>query len=316
MPRGSWNWGFVCHQVIAALSRGDYPAANAVLATLERDTQTQLPRLPAERGPPVTVLVGSSSVEQFREAIYPKIKQYNSALVYNRDGKQRRERYDKNHLVPFGEYVPFFQTKFLGIDLHWLYRWLNKLSPFSYGGKKDYSFTPGSKLTAFKLETETGTYYFGVPICYEDATPPVIRRFAWNGAQRRVDFLVNISNDGWFLHSNELPQHLAICVFRAVENRVGIARAVNTGISGFIDPNGRIYSVVEKNGRSVGAGIVGYDIQPMYLDRRASLYGRLGDWFAVACVLLSAVLWLGAMFERWVLTAKARIAVLLRKGSK
>ena len=315
-PRGSWNWGVACHQAISALARGDYPAVNAVIARLERESQTRLPRLPAERGPAVTVLVGSSAIEQFREAVYPQIKQYNSALVYDRDGQQRRQRYDKIHLVPFGEYVPFRQAKFLGFDLHWLYRWLNRLSPFSYGGKKDYSLTPGSKLTAFELATASGTYRFGVPICYEDATPDLIRRYVWAGARRRVDFLVNISNDGWFLHSNELPQHLAICALRAVENRVGIARAVNTGISGFIDPNGRIYSLVEKDGRAFGPDIIGYDVQPVYLDQRSSLYGRFGDWFAMTCVLLSAVLWLGAVFERWVLAAKHRLALLLGKAGK
>jgi apolipoprotein N-acyltransferase len=314
-PRGSWNWGYACHQALSALARGDYAAVNAVIAGLERDTRKPLPRLPAEKGPSITVLVGSSSIEQYPEAIYPKVKQYNSALVYDRDGTQRRERYDKIHLVPFGEYVPFRQTKFLGFDLHWLYRWLNSLSPFSGGGKKDYSLTRGQQVTAFKLDTEKGEYSFGVPICYEDATPYLIRRFVWDGPRRRVDFLVNISNDGWFLHSYELPQHLAICAFRAVENRVGIARAVNTGISGFIDPNGRIYSVVAQDGRTFGAGIVGYDIQPMYLDHRSSFYGRFGDWFALTCVALSVVLWLGAVFERWVLAAKHRIADLLGKVS-
>jgi apolipoprotein N-acyltransferase len=315
-PRGSWNWGFACHQAVSALARGDYPGVNKVIDRLERETQSTLPHLPAEPGPPTTVLAGSSAIEQFKDAVYPRIKQFNSALVYDPDGTQRRERYDKNHLVPFGEYVPFFQAKFLGLDLHWLYRWLNKLSPFSFGGKKDYSLTPGTRLTVFKLQTANGTYNFGAPICYEDATPDLIRRYVWDGPRRRVDFLVNISNDGWFLHSDELPQHLAICAFRAVENRVGIARAVNTGISGFIDPSGRIYSLVEKNGRAVGPGIIGYDIQPVYLDRRGSVYGRTGDWFAGACLLLSAALWLGAIFERWVLAAKHRISALLGKAGK
>ncbi len=313
-PRGSWAWGYACHQAISALARGDYQEANAVIAKLEQDARTVLPRLPETSGPPVAVLVGASSIEQFPEAIYPKTRQYNSALVYDRDGTQRRQRYDKNHLVPFGEFVPFFQARFLGFDLHWLYRWLNKLSPFSYGGTKDYSLTPGHELTAFELAAEAGTFRFGVPICYEDATPYLIRRFVWDGPRRRVDFLINISNDGWFLHSNELPQHLAICAFRAVENRVSIARAVNTGISGFIDPNGRIYSVVTKDGRSFGTGIIGYDIKHVYLDRRSSFYGRFGEWFAGLCLLLSAVMWLGAVFERWVLAAKNRISALLRKA--
>jgi apolipoprotein N-acyltransferase len=315
-PRGSWTWGLACHQAVSALARGDYAGVNKVIERLERETQSSLPLLPAEPGPPTTVLAGSSAIEQFKDAVYPRIKQFNSALVYDPDGTQRRERYDKNHLVPFGEYVPFFQAKVWGIDLHWLYRWLNKLSPFSFGGKKDYSLTPGTRLTVFKLHTATRDYTFGTPICYEDVTPDLIRRYVWDGPRRRVDFLVNISNDGWFLHSAELPQHLAICAFRAVENRVGIARAVNTGISGFIDPSGRVYSLIEKDGQAVGPGIIGYDIQPVYLDQRASIYGRTGDWFAIACVLCSAALWLGAVFERWVLAAKHRLSALLGRGGK
>ena len=125
---------------------------------------------------------------------------------------------------------------------------------------------------------------------------------------------MNISNDGWFLHSHELPQHLAICVFRAVENRVGIARAVNTGISAFIDPNGRIYSRVRTDGRDFGPGVVGYDVQRVYLDRRGSFYGRTGDWLALACLGLAGILWLGAVFERWILALRHRILLLLRRG--
>lgn len=323
---GSWAWGVTCHRALSAFTRGDYSAVNAIISNLERDLQKlaaarpemnvpkTLPRLPTEGGPPVTALVGAVSLDQFPEATYPKVRYYNSALLYDADGNQRRPRYDKNHLVPFGELVPFRQAKWLGFDLHWLYRWLNKLSPFSRGGQVEYSLTPGAELTVFELATPTGSYRFGVPICYEDATPYVIRRFVWDGGRRRVDFLVNISNDGWFLHSHELPQHLAICVFRAVENRVGIARAVNTGISAFIDPNGRIYSRVRTDGRDFGPGVVGYDVQRVYLDRRGSFYGRTGDWLAVACLGLAGILWLGAVFERWILALRHRILLLLRRG--
>jgi apolipoprotein N-acyltransferase len=322
---GSWEWGNTCHQAVSAFARGDYRAVNKIIADLEyrlehagalRDVFTAalpLPRLPAT-GPPVTTLVGAVSYEQFPEAKYPKVKQFNSCLMYDRDGAQRRQRYDKNHLVPFGEYVPFRQARFLGFDLHRLYRALNKLSPFSDGGKQEYSLTPGSELTVFTLDTPEGSYRFGTPICYEDTTPYLVRRFVWDGSHRRVDFLVNVSNDGWFLHSNELPQHLAICAFRAVENRVAIARAVNTGISGFIDANGRITSVVaDAQGRTFGPGIIGYDLHTVGLDQRGSLYGRFGDWFARLCLLCSAALWLSAVFERWVLAIRHRLVILLRK---
>jgi len=339
-----WVYSRLSHHAISAFARADYPAVNVVISELEEELRkiarlrpewelpTELPRLPAEGGEPATTLVGAVSIEQFPEATYPKVKRYNSALVYDADGEQRPKRYDKHHLVPFGELVPF-----RGGRLHWLYRWLNSLSPFSDHGRIEYSLTPGDEFTVFDLETKDGTRRFGVPICFEDTTPYVIRNFVWDGGERRVDFLVNISNDGWFhrplaspspawhqrlirpflewfWQSSELPQHLAICTFRAIENRISIARAVNTGISGFIDPNGRIRSLVERDGKRFGRGVFGYDIQRVYLDDRFSFYGRFGDWFALLCLGLTTILWLGAVFERWVLAAKQRIAAFLAKG--
>ncbi|MGE0480844.1 MAG: apolipoprotein N-acyltransferase [Phycisphaerae bacterium] len=304
----TWAFGKRCHAATAALARGDYHEVNELLATWERLLQqaararperrypTQLPRLP-ESGPPVTVVVGAVSLDIFPQNTYPKSKRYNSALVYDPSGEQRRTRYDKVHLVPFGEYVPFRYGRF-----QWLYRWLNRLSPFSEGGTYEYSLTPGSEFRVFELPVGGRVYRFGTPICYEDVMAYVSRRFAWDErGEPRVDFLVNISNDGWFLHSSELPQHLAICAFRAIENRVGVARAVNTGISGFIDPNGRIYSVVERDGRAWGGGVIGYRVDHVYLDDRRSSYGRLGDWFAILCLMLTGVLWFDAVGTRWIL---------------
>jgi apolipoprotein N-acyltransferase len=313
----AWQWGKLSHNATSAFARGDYPAVNEVIARLEsalnaerdeRQPEWHLPRLPAEGGPPVTVVLGSVSLEILPEEAYPNRKRFNSALVYDKDGRQRRARYDKIHLVPFGEFVPFRNARFLGIPLHWLYRLLNRLSPFSYDGTYEYSLWAGDEYTVFNLDFDEQTARFGVPICYEDVMPYVCRNFVWEGRRRRVDFLVNISNDGWFLRSAELPQHLSSCVFRAVENRVGIARAVNTGISGFIDPNGHMYSLVEKDGRTYGPGTVGYRIQPVKLDHRTSCYGRLGDWFAIVCLLGTAALWVGAVVTRWIFALRKRLA--------
>jgi apolipoprotein N-acyltransferase len=291
---------------------------NAVIRELEtrlRQSQSRrlpeggLPRSAAESGPPVTAVMGSLSIELFPEATYPKQKKFNSALVYDRDGVQRRERYDKIHLVPFGEVVPFRNARLAGFDLHWLYRLLNSLSPFSDGGKAEYSLWPGERLTVFQVAAAGRTWRFGTPICYEDVMPYLVRDYVWGGGERRVDFLLSISNDGWFLHSAELPQHLAACVFRAVENRVGIARAVNTGISGFIDPSGAAYSLVQRDGVSLGAGIVGFSVDRVRVDQRASLYGRSGDWFASLCLVATALLWLGAILTRWVFAIRRRWVV-------
>lgn len=314
----TWQYGKLCHKATSAFARGDYAAVNEVIARFERElnapgphrqSTVQLPRLPAEGGPPVTLIVGSVSLEILPEEIDPGQKRFNSALVYDKNGRQRRERYDKIHLVPFGEFVPFRNARFAGIRLHWLYKFLNRLSPFSFGGTFDYSLWPGDQYTVFTLSVDGQAARFGVPICYEDVMPYVMRNFAWDGGRRRVDFLVNISNDGWFLRSDELPQHLAACVFRAVENRVGIARAVNTGVSGFIEPSGQVYSLVEKNGRTYGPGTVGYRVAIVKLDGRASVYGRFGDWFAILCVLCTSALWGGAIVTRWVFALQKRLAV-------
>jgi apolipoprotein N-acyltransferase len=319
-----WRYDKLCHEATSAFARGDYPAVNEVIARFENELnrpradgapKVELPRLPAEGGPPVTLVVGSVSLEVLTAEAYPDQKRFNSALVYDKNGRQRRERYDKIHLVPFGEFVPFRNARFLGISLHWLYRFLNRLSPFSRGGTWEYSLWPGDEYTVFNLDGDGKPARFAVPICYEDVMPYVIRNFVWDGARRRVDFLVNISNDGWFLRSDELPQHLASCVFRAVENRIGIARAVNTGISGFIDPSGHMYSLVEKDGRTYGPGTIGYRIAALKLDHRTSFYGRFGDWFAILCVLGTSALWVGAILTRWVFALQRRLAARrARKG--
>lgn len=304
------------HTATSAFARGDYAAANEVIAHLESRMKPEalrdlpggeLPRLPAGGGPATTLVVGSTSLDVNPDETYPKKRKYNSALIYDPDGQQRPERYDKTHLVPFGESVPFRNSTILGFDLHWLYRLLNRLSPFSEGGKIEYSLWSGTKFTVFRLNYDGKTASFGTPICYEDVMPYVIRNYVWDGPQRRVDFLVNISNDGWFLHSAELPQHLAICVFRAIENRVSIARSVNTGVSGFIDPNGRVYSLVNAEGRTQGPGIVGFQLDHVLLDSRASVYGQYGDVFAGVCLALASILWLGAILTRWVLGLYLRL---------
>lgn len=330
----SWAFGKRCHEATSAFAAGDYPRVNLVIAYFESlhnrvnpDNQVRLPRLPAAGGPPTPLIVGSVAIDVLPESTYPSSKRYNSALKYRADGTQLRERYDKKHLVPFGEIVPFRNAEFLGISFHWLYNLLNALSPFSNGGTVDYSLWPGEDYTVFQLRTratptadtqsatapQARTYRFGVPICYEDVMPYICREFSWQDGRRRVDFLINISNDGWFLYSDELPQHLAICVFRAIENRVGIARAVNTGISGFIDPNGRLYDLVEEPNRRYGRGVIGYRVAPVMIDDRTPIYGLVGDLFARLCLLGASALWFAAVITRWVFALRKWILHRFRR---
>ena len=221
---------------------------------------------------------------------------HNSAYIFAPDGSPP-QRYDKVHCVYFGEVVPFRYGR-----LRFVYLWLEPRMPFSEEGY-EYSIEPGTEFKTFSMTARSDpqrVYRFGVPICYEDVMPYVSRRFVTDPqtGDKRVDFLLNISNDGWFVHSNELPQHLAICALRAVENRVGIARAVNTGISGFVDPDGRIHDLVQENGRSHGPGIRGYSVARVGVDSRHSFYSRTGDVLAVLCALLSLLLFIDYLVVR------------------
>lgn len=301
VPAGAYNYGRLCDEAVSAFARGDYARTNHVLEYFEKREGRSISRLPEHGGPPTTLVVGSTSIVVFPNNVYPPSERYNSALVYDSDGRQRQERYDKVHLVPFGELVPFRYGR-----LHRVYRWLNALSPFSDGGRVEYTLTPGRELTVFDLPN-VAHGRFGTPICYEDVMAYLVRRYVWGGGARRVDFLVNISNDGWFLHSDELSQHLAISTFRAIENRVSIARAVNTGISGFIDPNGRILECVQRDGVTQGPGIIGYAVRDMPIDSRAPLYGRIGDSFAFVCVGLTSIAWVAAVSQRWVWALRLRL---------
>ena len=136
-----------------------------------------------------------------------------------------------------------------------------------------------------------------MPICYEDVMPYVSREFVCDESNnKRVDMLLNISNDGWFGRGIQQPQHLAICSFRAVENRVGIARSVNTGNSAFIKPNGMIYGF-PRDPNETWPGAMGYAVEEVYLDSRTSFYSMYGDWFAWACAIIALVLFI----DYWVL---------------
>ncbi len=221
---------------------------------------------------------------------------HNSAFIFAPDGSPP-QRYDKIHCVYFGETVPFRYGR-----LRFLYWWFNQRMPFGYGGY-EYSLTPGTEFKVFSMRGRSPgdrEFRLAVPICYEDVMPYVSRRFVTDpqtGA-KRVDLLLNISNDGWFGHTNEHPQHLAICAFRAVENRVPIARAVNTGISGFIEASGRIHDLVTTDGRSRGPGVTGYAAATVQIDRRHSLYSRVGDLFAIVCGLLTVLIYVDYVIVR------------------
>jgi len=203
---------------------------------------------------------------------------YNTAFYYDRHGKYVN-RYDKIYLVPFGEFIPFEE-------------WL---SLFSYIVPYSVSLSGGGQRTMFELDTRKDGRYckFGVIICYEDTVAPLVRKFRKEGA----DFMINITNDAWFHDSSELDQHLAIMVFRAVENRISITRAANSGISSFVAPNGEIYDYLDNEGKYKEIeGILCNKIR--FEDSVNSWYTNHGDLFAISCLSITAILFLAALARR------------------
>jgi len=151
-----------------------------------------------------------------------EIEFYNRAYMLNRFSIVTGT-YDKHHLVPFGEYVP------LGDYLTFLGKITAQAGNFSIGDKK---FKP----LQFNYHNLKVTHKTGVLICFEILFPSIASKFVKNGA----DILTTITNDAWFGDTSAALQHFSIAVFRAVESRRTVARAANTGISGFIDPMGKI----------------------------------------------------------------------------
>ncbi len=203
---------------------------------------------------------------------------FNSAYYISPDG-ELLGRYDKIHLVVFGEYTPL-QTP----PLDRILGFLTKLRPPVMGP----DLTPGALRNLFEL----GDSRFGVTICYEDTVSNLFRKFVRDGA----DFIVNISNDGWFQGSAEMDQHLAICVFRAVENRVAVARAANTGISSLITPTGEIQDILNVDGKYREVeGILAGRLQMV---KTHSVYLLWGDLFGLLCGVGSIGLLLASAWRK------------------
>lgn len=190
---------------------------------------------------------------------------FNSAVLVGPSGELVGDTYDKMHLVVFGEFVPFARYV----------PWVHRLTPMNM------DLSPGKQPVAFSV----GRLRYAPNICYETVIPHLIRRqintLAARGAE--PDVLVNLTNDGWFWGSSELDMHLICGVFRAVECRKPLLIAANTGISAWIDGNGRI----RHRGPSQGAAVVLAMVRP---DRRESWYLRHGDWPAGVCLATCAVL--------------------------
>ncbi len=272
-----------------------------------RITHERLKQLAAESG--ATLVIGTLAQERHPERVaYLQNGRFNSALVY-KPGEDEPERYDKRHLVLFGEFIPF-----RGGRLHRLYNKLNSVMPWP----DEYSLTAGTKATVFTAAAPSlggKTFRFGTPICYEITMSNACRQFVAGPEGKRADLLINLSNDGWFEYTSELPQHLAVAVFRAVENRVGLARSVNTGISALVDPNGRILDAMLKDGkwrfpahqRRLGRrlepplpykGLSGVLVAQVPVDSQVTLYMRWGNWLPISCLIAAGLMLLAWWVDR------------------
>jgi len=194
---------------------------------------------------------------------------FNSAALVSPQGEWVG-RYDKVHLVPFGEYLPFPQ-----------------LFAFAGGLTKEVGeFQRGASLTPL----DAGGERFGTFICYESIFPDEVRQGPLQGAQ----VLLNISNDGWYGDSGAWKQHLQQTQMRAIENDRWLLAATNTGMTASIDPFGRIVAATP---RKVRTGLMA----PYALSTGTTFYTRHGDWFAYLCAIISA----GALVGRFVFPNRA-----------
>lgn len=195
---------------------------------------------------------------------------FNSAALISPSGEWT-SRYDKVHLVPFGEYLPF-------------------PSLFSFAGgltKEVGEFEHGTSHRPLRAGSES----LGLFICYESIFPDEVRQSALQGAK----VFVNISNDGWYGDSGAYAQHLNQTRMRAIENNRWLLSATDTGVTASIDPWGRIAARIPRKQRDAL-------LAPYLLTSVTTFYTRHGDWFAYVCAIISA----GALLARFTFIRKTK----------
>ncbi len=214
----------------------------------------------------VTLVVGAVGFEPMGDRRFF----YDSGFVWDPEGRFV-DRYDKTHLVPFGEYMPFRAV---------LGRFVEAIAR----GAANTDVTPGTapRSVRFPVPGAEGLVSAGVPICYELLFPDLMRRFAADGAE----VLFAITNDAWYGRTGAPHQFLAITALRAAESRLWTARAANTGVSALIDHRGRVQEQTRIFERDVRVGTIVLRPAPA----GGSFYTRHGDWFAILCWAASAIL--------------------------
>ena len=205
------------------------------------------------------LLVGTPS-----EATPERGPYFNSAVLFSNEGTVIK-RYDKMHLVPFGEYVPFGDNIFSFVKTR-------------YDMGEDYS--RGREYTIFEVPLDKERKAkFGALICFEDVFPELVAESVRHGA----DFIVVITNDAWFMKTGAPYQHAQSSVFRAVENRISVVRCANTGYSCFIDQKGKVTGSV-KDAKGERIFVPGFATAKVVPIKGETFYFKHGDLFAWACI--------------------------------
>lgn len=226
----------------------------------------------------IWLILGSDDAEPHPGAkTYKDADYYNSSFAISPEGALAGI-YRKRRLVIFGEYVPFV-------------KWLPFLQNLSGG---DVGFTPGEKAVAFALKDLKITT--SVLICFEDTFPHLVPEYAIDG----VDFLLNLTNNGWFGESAAQWQHAANAIFRAVENNIPLVRCANNGLTCWVDELGRMHDIYFPG--SIDVYKAGYKVAEVPIlqpqeHRQRTFYNEHGDFFGWGCVLWTCAA-LGFMTRR------------------
>lgn len=196
---------------------------------------------------------------------------YNSAWLFDRDGRVAG-RYDKMRLLAFGEHIPAVDT----------FPWLRDLVPPGFG-----VFTPGKEAVALPLATGAGEVRLGAVICYEDILPGFLRQVG----EQHPHLLVNLTNDTWFGEKTEPWEHLALATFATIEQRTALVRAVNSGVSAFIDPNGRVFQKTYAVDPYIHPHPATSSLATVPLmEGGHTVFARVGNLFAYLCVAVTLLL--------------------------
>ena len=224
----------------------------------------------------VWMILGSDDAEPARNPTSPKDADYfNSSFLINPQG-EIVSRYCKRNLVIFGEYVPL---------VRWLpfIKWLTPITGGFKAGDRvvKFDFKHGKDSPGTPVHTAT-------LICFEDIFPHLVREYVDDD----TDFLVNLTNNGWFGEGAAQWQHAAAAVFRAVENGVPLLRCSNNGLTCWVDERGRIRQLLRTESGSVyGAGVMRAEIPiRAAIEKHAPTFYRThGDWFGWACVVITVI---------------------------